>query len=305
MSASRRAQIQSLCGIRTGPLIDRAESYFAAVDIWSRRGNQKAVKNAGTGVVAVCCYLAAESLDSRIPDRSTAIRASGLPPAQFAIAERDFRMAVQSVSNASSQTLSGPSDAFEASLSAAAHAARPIRPSPLKATDPSSSSSSSSSKEALLAKAQAVQAGSLFDQTMRAAPEPKPKALGKGKATETVTEAVPAVSSEGAAKNTSGAARDATSGAASGHMSSEMQPRRNKRRRMTKVVFGLAIHSSLNRLDELEEAEDQRHRRIRINRVQSTIEKLRSSAPTWRYLDAPRDFLVTISPSSESASPHL
>lgn len=60
MAASRRAQIQALCGVRTGPLIDRVESYLAAVDIWSRRGNAKAVKNAGTGVVAVCCYLAAE-----------------------------------------------------------------------------------------------------------------------------------------------------------------------------------------------------------------------------------------------------
>lgn len=60
MAASRRAQIQSLCAVRSGPLIDRVESYLAAVDIWSRRGNQKAVKNAATGVVAICCYLAAE-----------------------------------------------------------------------------------------------------------------------------------------------------------------------------------------------------------------------------------------------------
>lgn len=60
MSASRRAQVQALCGVRSGPLIDRVESYMAAVDVWSRRGNAKAVKSAGTGVIAVCCLLAAE-----------------------------------------------------------------------------------------------------------------------------------------------------------------------------------------------------------------------------------------------------
>lgn len=70
---------------------------------------------------------------------------------------------------------------------------------------------------------------------------------------------------------------------------------------MGKVVFGLAIHSSLNRLDEEEEANDERRRRNTIVHIQSAIEKLRSSDPTWRYLDAPRDFLVTISPSGNDA----
>ncbi|SPO27825.1 uncharacterized protein UTRI_04968 [Ustilago trichophora] len=295
MAASRRAQIQSLCGVRTGPLIDRVESYLAAVDIWSRRGNAKAVKNAGTGIVAICCYLAAESLDSRVPDRGAAIRASGLPPAQFAAAERDFRTAVQSVSSGSSQTLSGPSDvvnsAFAASLTATP-TTRSIRPSPLAAP-----SSANKSKEALLAKAQAIQAGSLFDQTMRA--DTTPKSTSKGKATETPT-AASAAPSEAATAATSNAVREQTE-AVAGNVSPEIQPRRNKRRRMGKVVFGLAIHSSLNRLDEEEEAKDERRRRNRILHIQSTIERLRSSDPTWRYLDSPRDFLVTISSAAEAA----
>ncbi|SPO28984.1 uncharacterized protein UTRI_04968_B [Ustilago trichophora] len=298
MAASRRAQIQSLCGVRTGPLIDRVESYLAAVDIWSRRGNAKAVKNAGTGVVAICCYLAAESLDSRVPDRGAAIRASGLPPAQFAAAERDFRTAVQSVSSGSSQTLSGPSDvvnsAFAASLTATP-TTRPIRPSPLAAP-----TSASKSKQALLAKAQAIQAGSLFDQTMRA--DTTSKSTSKAKATEsTATASAAAAPSESTAAATPNAAR-AQAEAPASNVSPEMQPRRHKRRRMGKVVFGLAIHSSLNRLDEEEEANDERRRRNRILHIQSTIERLRSSDPTWRYLDSPRDFLVTISSAAEGAS---
>ncbi|CBQ68870.1 conserved hypothetical protein [Sporisorium reilianum SRZ2] len=291
MAASRRAQIQSLCGARTGPLIDRVESYLAAVDIWSRRGNQKAVKNAGTGVVAICCYLAAESLDARAPDRSSAIRASGLPPAQFAAAERDFRTAVQSVSSTSSQTLSGPSDGGINSAFAASLTATPTKRA-IRSTTPRTPTTASKSKEALLAKAQAVQAGSLFDQTMRgAASDATPTSKNKGRAAQS-SASVATHPAEGAVDNAAPSIEPAN-----GDASIEMQPRRNKRRRMDKVVFGLAIHSSLNRLDDQQEADDERRRRTRILHIQSTMEKLRSSNPTWRYLDAPRDFLVSISPS--------
>lgn len=231
----------------------------------------------------------AYSLDAQIPDRTSAIRASGLPPAQFAAAERDFRGAVQSVSNTSSQTLSGPSDAvnsaFAASLSATP-TKRPIRSSPVKTP-----ASTSKSKEALLAKAQAIQAGSLFDQTMRASAAATPTSAIKGRPAQS-TASISANPSESAASGAAQTVRQHDNGA-----SIEPQPRRQKRRRMGKVVFGLAIHSSLNRLDDQEEAIDERRRRTRIIHLQSTIEKLRSSNPTWRYLDAPRDFLVTISAS--------
>ncbi|KAF6766919.1 Origin recognition complex, subunit 6 [Kalmanozyma brasiliensis GHG001] len=297
MAASRRAQIQSLCGVRTGPLIDRVESYLAAVDIWSRRGNQKAVKNAGTGVVAICCYLAAESLDAQVPDRGSAIRASGLPPAQFATAEKEFRTAVQSASSASSQALSGPSDnmnsAFGASLTATP-TKRPIRSSPLKTPV-----TASRSKEALLAKAQAIQAGGLFDQTMRATPVANPASASKNR----VTASGAGIDPQSGASTAANAPRDREDAAANGDISTEGQPMRKKPRRMGKVVFGLAIHSSLNRLDEQEEANDERRRRNRIVHIQSAIDKLRSSNPTWRYLDAPRDFLVTISPSERNVNP--
>ncbi|KAJ1020550.1 hypothetical protein NDA13_005865 [Ustilago tritici] len=302
MAASRRAQIQSLCGVRTGALIDRVESYLAAVDIWSRRGNAKAVKNAGTGVVAICCYLAAESLESHVPDRATAIRASGLAPVQFAAADRDFRTAVQSVSNASSQALSGPSDvvnnAFAASLTST-----PTRRN-ARATPVATPTAASKSKEALLAKAQAIQAGSLFDQTLRAASDKTPsKSTPKGKGSATPATAVTALS-ESAADNVANAVACAKrpTAAAVDHVSTEMQRHRPKRRRMGKVVFGLAIQSSLNRLNEEEEARNERQRRNRIHHIQSTIERLRSSNPTWRYLDSPRDFLVSISPSESSST---
>lgn len=295
MAASRRAQIQSLCGARTGPLIDRAESYLAAVDIWSRRGNQKAVKNAGTGVVAVCCYLAAESLDAQVPDRGSAIRASGLPPAQFAAAERDFRSAVQSVSSTSSQTLSGPSDAVNNAFTATLTATptkRPIRAAPAKTP-----TSASKSKDALLAKAQAVQAGSLFDQTMRAGPAATPTSASRSRPAQSTVSTSDHPSEGRAGSAPDGIRHHDSLVAATGDTSIVTQPRGRKRRRMSKVVFGLAIHSSLNRLDDQQEADDERRRRTRINHIQSTIEKLRSSKPAWRYLDAPRDFLVAISPS--------
>lgn len=239
------------------------------------------------------------SLDSRVPDRASALRASGLPPAQFAAAERDFRTAVQSVSSGGAQTLSGPSDAVNSAFAASLTAApttRPIRPSPLAAT-----SSPSRSKEALLAKAQAIQAGSLFDQTMRAAPDTIQSA-SKGKANDGVAPATSAAASGAVEGSAQSGARDQAE-VTGGDVSSEMRPRRYKRRRMAKVVFGLAIHSSLNRLDDEEEANDERRRRHRIHHLQSTMERLRSSDPTWRYLDAPRDFLVTVSPSSESSTP--
>ncbi|TKY89490.1 hypothetical protein EX895_002021 [Sporisorium graminicola] len=297
MAASRRAQIQSLCGARTGPLIDRVESYLAAVDIWSRRGNQKAVKNAGTGVVAICCYLAAESLDARVPDRGSAIRASGLPPAQFAAAERDFRAAVQSVSSTSSQSLSGPSDSLNSTFAASLNATPTKRA--IGSTTPKTPTSASKSKEALLAKAQAVQAGSLFDQTMRAAAPSNATLISTS--TSRVTEQPGASASTLVPDGIVNKAAPASE-TAKGDTSIEMQSRRNKRRRMRKVVFGLAIHSSLNRLDDQQEANDERRRRTRILHLQSTIEKLRSSDPTWRYLDAPTDFLVTISPSQDAGS---
>lgn len=182
--------------------------------------------------------------------------------------------------------------AFAASLTAT-RTTGPIRPWPLAAP-----SSASKSKEALLAKAQAIQAGSLFDQTMRA--DTTPKSTSKGKATETTT-AASAAPSEATTAATSNAVRHQTESVA-GNVPPEMQPGRNKRRRMSKVVFGLAIHSSLNRLDEEEEGNDERRRRNRILYIQSTIERLRSSDPTWRYLDSPRDFLVTMSSAAEAAS---
>lgn len=245
-------------------------------------------------------FLTLVSLDSRVPERSAAIRASGLTPEKFAAAERDFRTAVQSVSSSSAQALSGPSDAVNSSFAASLSAApttRPIRPSPLAATP----GSASKSKADLLAKAQAIQAGSLFDQTMRSVPDKTPsKSAGKEKAT--VTDAtVPAVLSQMAANVASNESTEQAN-AAVGDTSLDAGPRRNKRRRMGRVVFGLAIHSSLNRLDEEQEADDERNRRNRINHIQSTIERLGSSNPTWRYLDAPRDFFVSISPSSENAS---
>ncbi|KAJ9474810.1 Heat shock protein 78, mitochondrial [Pseudozyma hubeiensis] len=301
MAASRRAQIQSLCGARSGPLIDRSESYLAAVDVWSRRGNQKAVKNAGTGVVAVCCYLAAESLDARVPDRGSAIRASGLPPAQFAAAERDFRSAVQSVSSTSSHTLSGPSDTLNSAF-AAGVAATPTkrvgRPSPAKAP-----ASGSKDKDALLAKAQAIQAGSLFDQAMRAGLDDTPSAANRSRTQQHDAGAAAPQSNNNVSVSAIRANADSQA-AANGDASTELQPRRPKRRRMSKVVFGLAIHSSLNRLDDQQEADDERRRRNRISHIQSTIERLRTSDPTWRYLDAPREFLVTVSPSHDDADQH-
>ncbi|CDS01599.1 uncharacterized protein SPSC_04652 [Sporisorium scitamineum] len=298
MAASRRAQIQSLCGARTGPLIDRVESYLAAVDIWSRRGNQKAVKNAGTGVVAICCYLAAESLEAQVPDRSSAIRASGLPPAQFAAAERDFRAAVQSVSSTSSQALSGPSDGINSAFAASLNATPTKRP--IRSSTPKTPTSASNSKGALLAKAQAVQAGSLFDKTMRAlASDVTPKSTNKGRTVQPSV-SVSAHPAESIVGNAAQSNSQKGNGTANGDDSIDLAPGRNKRRRMGKVVFGLAIHSSLNRLDDQQEADDERRRRTRILHIQSTIEKVRSSNPTWRYLDAPRDFLVAISPSQST-----
>ncbi|KIS67778.1 uncharacterized protein UMAG_04271 [Mycosarcoma maydis] len=297
MAASRRAQIQLLCGARTGPLIDRAESYLAAVDIWSRRGNQKAVKNAGTGVVAVCCYLAAESLDARVPDRSSAVRASGLPPAQFAAAERDFRGAVQSLSNTSAQTLSGASDVINSAFApsnAASPTKRLLRNTPIKTPV-----SSSRSKDALLAKAQAIQAGSLFDQAMRTVPDAtlasadasRVPQMSAAPSTHTLESNVSIPANTAGEHNNTAADRVA---------STEAQPRRIKRRRMSKVVFGLANASSLNGLDDEQEADDERARRTRIDHIQTTLKQLRSANPTWRYLDAPRDVLVIISPSHDN-----
>ena len=132
---------------------------------------------------------------------------------------------------------------------------------------------------------------------MRAAPV---STTSKGKTAET-NAAASTVQSEDAGNPTPVAAAEQANAAAVERVQ-ESRPRRNKRRRMGKVVFGLAIHSSLNRLDDEEEAEDERHRRNRINHIQGTIERLRSSDPTWRYLESPRDFLVTISPSSESTA---
>lgn len=152
-----------------------------------------------------------------------------------------------------------------------------------------------------MAKAQAIQAGSLFDQTMRAAPDATPKSASKAKATP-ASAAAPLSSDQGAVNGSSNLATVRSDAGAGAESSSGTQPRRNKRRRMGKIVFGLAIHSSLNRLDDEEEANDERRRRNRITHIQSTIEKLRSSDPTWQYLDAPRDFLVSISPSISPSS---
>lgn len=204
---------------------------------------------------------------------------------------------MQSVSNPSSQALSGPSDAVNSAFMSSLTATptkRQVRPSPLKTPV-----SASKSKEALLAKAQAIQAGGLFDQTMRAAPDTTPGSASKSRATPSggAQSALP----HSAQANTAPAVEDRNPAARDGDTPSEMQPARKKQRRMGRVVFGLAIHSSLNRLDEEEEANDERRRRNTIVHIQLAIEKLRSSNPTWRYLDAPRDFLVTISPSEDDA----
>lgn len=259
-------------------------------------GDQEAAKRVVQTADQPCLVCYDDSLDAQTPDRASAIRASGLPPAQFAAAERDFRVAVQP-SNAPAQPLSGPSDVLNSPFAATLAAnptTRPVRPSPLAAP-----TSASKSKEALLAKAQAIQAGSLFDQTMRAAPVASPAA--KGKATE-IRAAAATTSADAADSSVTSAAVQQSNGAAH-EPAAELQPRRHKRRRMGKVVFGLAIHSSLNRLDEEEEAMDERRRRNRISDIKSSIERLRSSNPTWRYLDSPRDFLVAISPSSDALDP--
>lgn len=66
------------------------------------------------------------------------------------------------------------------------------------------------------------------------------------------------------------------------------------------MVFGLANALSLNGLDDEQEADDERARRTRIDHIQTTLKQLRSANPTWRYLDAPRDVLVIISPSHDN-----
>lgn len=222
-----------------------------------------------------------------MPDRTSAIRASGLPPTQFASAERDFRTAVQSVSSAPSHALSGPSDVANSAFAASLSAATPATASP-------------SSKGALLAKAQAVQSGSLFDQTMRAASDAAATTAAptQAKAMDTDVAASTAFLSDAVSASAEKQTKEQVDAETRlAELPPEMQFRRRKRRRMGRVVFGLAIHSSLNRLDGEEEANDECQRRNRIHHIQSTIERLRSSNPTWRYLDAPRDFLVTISPS--------
>ncbi|PWZ02474.1 hypothetical protein BCV70DRAFT_196719 [Testicularia cyperi] len=318
MSASRRAQIQALCGMRSGPLIDRVESYLAAVDLWSRRGNAKAVKNAGTGVVAVCCFLAAESLETAVPDRSTALRSSGLAPEKFAAAERDFRGAVNSVSSGSSQSLSGPSqaatEAFSASLrgptaqTTASATHRPVRSSPLVASaSPSTSShanaSSADSKQALLAKAQAAQAGTLFDQTLRSS-------------APILTATVSSSGSPSAPHGSAASRTDPTSdagpqtravGPANAIVGDTTEPmlvqvsQNRKRKRMSRLVFGLAVQSSLGRLDKEQEAEDVRLRRVKLNHLQTTINNLQAREASFSYLEPPGDFFVAISPSNTDA----
>jgi hypothetical protein len=239
------------------------------------------------------------SLEARIPDRSSAIRASGLTPEKFGAAERDFRTAVQAVSTASAQALSGPSDAATSAFAASLGAAptpNAARPSPLA----KSAVATGTSQEALLAKAQAVQAGSLFDRTMRSAPGTSPsKTPSRAAATPLDTNDAATLAQQGSASN--GASAEQCSATRAAGIASELRPRRLKRRRMAKVVFGLAVHSSLNRLNNEHEASDERVRRLRINEIQATIGQLRSGKPSWRYLDAPGDFLVAISAPQDGA----
>lgn len=68
--ASRRAQIRhlfqslpstELSGTSFEALYTRCEANLAAVDAWATQGNQQAVRKAGTGLVALCAWLAAKT----------------------------------------------------------------------------------------------------------------------------------------------------------------------------------------------------------------------------------------------------
>ncbi|PWN47901.1 hypothetical protein IE53DRAFT_371067 [Violaceomyces palustris] len=190
MASSRRAQIRSLCG-PTGPLVDRTESYVAAIDIWAGQGNAKAIKNVGPGLVAICAWLAAESLESDKLDKSTAERASGLTPAQFRNAEKDLRLAIQALagitrspsrrrrrtkSTNATPTPSNPSTPTKSQSGTPSNLGTPSGKRKLALTefDPKDRS-----PEALRAKAQAAQSGALFGlSTPTKSPGNRLKAVG-------------------------------------------------------------------------------------------------------------------------------
>ncbi|EPQ29005.1 uncharacterized protein PFL1_03295 [Pseudozyma flocculosa PF-1] len=194
-AASRRAQVRSLLSARSGILVDRAESYLAAVDVWAGQGNAKVVQRIGTGLVAVCCWLAAESLDSTTFTRAAAERASGLTPIQFRNAERDLRAAVSSVghsvpalqSSAALQPLTPSRRSAASSVhgtpsqrSAGADSPVPSRTTPSKRRrldDVTSFDPADRSPEALRAKAQAAQSGTLFAKPPGHDPLPSPHAI--------------------------------------------------------------------------------------------------------------------------------
>jgi hypothetical protein len=155
--------------------------------------------------------------------------------------------------------------------------------------------SASKNNETLLAKAQAVQAGSLFDQTMMSTPD-MPSSTAKGKTTPASKprEAILAGNADGLGRpapsaDVDGAGDDA---AVNGIMASH---RSNKRKRMSRLMFGLALPSSPRRLDREEAAQDEQRRRNKLSQIQATIEKLHKSRPIWSYQPFPGDFLITIS----------
>ncbi|KAN0060485.1 hypothetical protein ACQY0O_007816 [Thecaphora frezii] len=159
MASTRRAQVRSLLKSHSGAVVDRAESYLAAVDVWAHQGNAKIVQRVGPGLVAVCCYLAAQSLDETGYVRATFEKASGLTPLQFRHAERDLKPAFAHLSS----TPATPATPVRSRIASQTEVVR----------SPSASSSTSAtpkfdpfdrSPQALRAKAMAVQDGSLFQR---------------------------------------------------------------------------------------------------------------------------------------------
>ena len=50
-----------LAGTTLEALTSRCESYLAAVDVWASKGNGRALKQAGSGLVAICAWKAAKA----------------------------------------------------------------------------------------------------------------------------------------------------------------------------------------------------------------------------------------------------
>lgn len=236
------------------------------------------------------------SLDLQTPDRSSAIRASGLTPDKFATAERDFRSAVQAVSRpASSQSVVAPprseAGGFVSSQigSEALRTSLTTNSSPLASKVRGRSAASGHTQQALLARAQAVQAGSLFDSTMRATESSTiaKKSRPQNSAAQTSEASVsPAI--------TNTLAQTATLPPA--QISHLPRIRPPKRKRMSRIVFGLDVASGQAILDPDEQAVHQRLHSLRRKQIQDAFGTLVwNTNTTWRYHDYPRDFLISIS----------